>query len=327
MNNKKIVLKTLKKLISITLFIIIALSFSFIIEAKANNNDVDKITISVPVGPSSIPAFYMQENSNYDVKASIHKNKNIAISRLMDGTTDMSLLPTNEAVKLYNKDIDIKITNIHTWGLFYIISSDSNLSSWKDLKEKEIYVPEKGGPMDIVFSYLAERKNIDLNNEFNIKRGKPNQISQLLINNMTDIAVLREPFVSQVLLKNSEAQVMIDLQKEWKKEMSMEIPQAALVVRNDFAKENPQIIKQFNEEYKEAINWMNNNNSKAAEIASKHMNIKNEVTKSSTPRLNLQYEKAIDVQEEINNYLELLKSYNPKTFGDKIPNEEFYFQY
>ena len=72
---------------------------------------------------------------------------------------------------------------------------------------------------------------------------------------------------------------------------------------------------------------MNNNNSKTAKIASKHMNIKSEVTNSSTPRLNLKYEKAIDVKEEIDNYLKLLKSYNPKTFGGKIPNKKFYFQY
>lgn len=56
---------------------------------------------------------------------------------------------------------------------------------------------------------------------------------------------------------------------------------------------------------------MNNNNSKTAKIASKHMNIKSEVTNSLTPRLNLKYEKAIDVKEEIislNNYIKTNKN-------------------
>lgn len=58
-------------------------------------------TISVPIGPTSLPAFYLEKNSDIDIEAMIHKNRNVLISNLMQVKADMAVIPTNEAVKLH----------------------------------------------------------------------------------------------------------------------------------------------------------------------------------------------------------------------------------
>jgi len=307
------------------LLITFSLLLSYSIQIGAE--DSNKILISVPVGPSSLPAFYLEKSSDMNIETIIHKNKNIAVSRLINSNTDLALLPTNEAAKLYNKGVEIKITNIHTWGLFYVLTTNPDLDSWKDLKGKEVYVPEKGGPMDIIFSYIAEKKDIDLKKDLSVVRAKPGEISKLIINNMAETAVLREPFVSQVLLKNEDVKILINLQDNWKTEMRMRLPQASLVVTDQFSAKNNDLIISFNEEYRKAVEWVVEHQSETAQLGFKCMNIPTEVTMISYPRLNLAFSKAVSVKEEIDSYLNLLKRYNPKTFGGIIPDEKFYFQY
>ncbi|MGM0437655.1 MAG: ABC transporter substrate-binding protein [Bacillota bacterium] len=288
-----------------------------------------EIKISVSPSPSSIPVYYLLENSDLNLKVDIHKNRNIVISKFMKDSIDMALLSTNEAAKLYNKDVDVKVAGVHTWGIFYLVTTDDEINDWKDLKDKNISLPAKGGPMDIVFSYLADKKDININNDLKVRRGKVRELSQLMINDMTETALLRETFTTQVLMNNSEAEVFLNLQDEWKKETGLELPQSSLVLHGSFAnsEKNKETIIKFNEEYKKAVEWVNNNPKRAAEIAKKYMNINKEVSKLSTPRLNLNYKKAANSKKEIENYFEILKKTNSKTIGGEIPDENFYFQY
>ncbi len=124
-----------KKLIITSLMIVFVLTTSFFITENALASD-NKIRISVSNSPSSIPVFYLLENSDLNLEVEIHKNRNIVISNLMKNEIDMSLLATNEAAKLYNKDVDLKIANVHTWGVFYLATTNNEITSLSDLKGK-----------------------------------------------------------------------------------------------------------------------------------------------------------------------------------------------
>lgn len=316
------------KLFLVLTIVLIMITNLFIFTQNIDANEDNKIRISVSPSPSSIPVFYLLENSELNLEVDIHKNRNIVISNFMKENIDMALLATNEAAKLYNKSIDVKLAGVHTWGIFYLATSNSNLKEWADLKNQKISLPDKGGPMDIVFSFLAKENNINVDKDLKVRRGKVRELSQLMINYMTETAVLREPFLTQVLKENSNVDIMIDLQKEWKAKTGMNLPQSSLVLHGNYANDdNKETINQFNTEYKEAIKWVNNNPKKAAEIAEKYMDIKKDITESSTPRLNLKYKKALEIKEEIKNYFEILEANNPKTIGGDIPDENFYLQY
>ncbi|RYD05930.1 hypothetical protein N752_06710 [Desulforamulus aquiferis] len=49
--------------------------------------------------------------------------------------------------------MDISLANVSTWGILYLLSSD-NISSWQDLKGKEIHVGAQGASPDIITQYL-----------------------------------------------------------------------------------------------------------------------------------------------------------------------------
>lgn len=306
------------------LFSLILLLFLSGIGASA----ADKIRLSVSASPSSLPAFYIQDNADsINLEVSIHRSRNIVISRLMKGEVDAALLSTNEAAKLYNRDIKVQLLGIHNWGLFYLLSSNSEIKSWSDLKGKEIYVPDKGGPLDIVFQELLAKKGINFKTELQVERGKMREVAQLMINDMAETAVIREPFVTQTLLNNPESRIVFDLQQEWEKEYDFRIAQSALVVRRDFAENNKELIAELEQKYKSAVNELKENNQLAAELALKYLEVKSEVTLKAYPALNLDYQSILEVKEEVNSYFEVLKAYNKETIGGRLPDEEFYFSY
>lgn len=286
------------------------------------------IRISVSASPSSLAAFYLQEQAeNFKLETTIHRSRNIVISHLMKGKVDLALLSTNEAAKLYNKGVEVQLLGIHNWGLFYLLTSDPAVESWSDLIGESVYVPDKGGPLDIVFQKLVKKKGLNFNKNIEVKRGKMREISQLMINYMAETAVLREPFVSKTLFNNSRVRVLFDLQKEWQQEYNLRIPQAALVVRKDFALANNKLLKAFEKELEISIEKLNQNEQLAAELGEKHLQVSPKVTLKSYPSLNLKYQNIQEVKEEVNSYFELLKSYNAESIGGRLTDEEFYFNY
>jgi len=316
--------QNLKEKSNFILFSLIFLLFLSSIGASA----ADNIRLSVSASPSSLPAFYIQENADtINLDVSIHRSRNIVISRLMQGEVDAALLSTNEAAKLYNRDIKVQLLGIHNWGLFYLLSTNREIKGWSDLKGEKIYVPDKGGPLDIVFQKLLSKKDIDFKTELQVERGKMREVSQLMMNNMAETAVIREPFVSQTLLNNSESRIIFDLQQEWESEYDFRIAQSALVVRRDFAENNKKLMTELEKQYKNAVNKLKEDNQLAAELASKYLEVEPEVTLKAYPSLNLDYQNILEVKDEVTAYLEVLKAYNKDTIGGRLPDEEFYFSY
>ena len=313
-----------KQRLYFVLIVIYFLLFGVCTGAVAANN----MSFSVSASLSSLPVFYIQESADsINLDVSIHRSRNIAISRLMQGEVDAALLSTNEAAKLYNREVDVQILGIHNWGLFYLLSTKKEIKSWNDLRGIQIYVPDKGGPLDIVFQELAAKKSINFKTELKIKRGKMREVAQLMINNMAETAVVREPFVSQILLNNKNSRIVFDLQQEWEKEYNFRIAQAALVVRKDFAENNKELIKELEAQYKNSVEKLENNKNLAAELGQKYFEIQPEVTLKAYPSLNLEYQNIAEVKNEVISYLEILKSYSKETIGGRLPDEEFYFSY
>jgi NitT/TauT family transport system substrate-binding protein len=307
--------------------IVILLVFLFLISGGIVNA-ADGLRLSVSASPSSLPAFYLQDNADsINLDVSIHRSRNIVISRLMQGEVDAALLSTNEAAKLYNRDVEVQLLGIHNWGLFYLLSTKQEIENWDDLRGEKIYVPDKGGPLDIVFQELTAKKGIDFKTELQVERGKMREVAQLMINNMAQTAVIREPFVSQTLLNNSESKIIFNLQQEWEKEYDFRIAQSALVVRKDFAENNKELIAKLEEQYLNSVKKLEEDNQLAAELGLKYLEVKSEVTLKAYPSLNLSYQNIAEVKEEVIAYLEVLKSYNPETIGGSLPDAEFYFSY
>ncbi len=159
--------------------------------------ELSEITVNIGSlkGPTSIGMIKLHEEkpllgkkviTNYEIVAS----PDIMISKLLSGEIDIAALPTNVAVKLYNKGLDYKLAAIIGYGVLYILKQDVDLAAWEDFKNKKISIISKGSTPDVILRFLMEKNNlkngIDVELDYSLEQV---ELSQLMIAGKINIGI------------------------------------------------------------------------------------------------------------------------------------------
>ena len=96
-------------------------------------------------------------------------------------------------------------------------------------------------------------------------------------------------------------------------------------VIGEVAEKNPELVKKFNEEYAKALKWVKENPEEAGKLAKEKLGMDAEVVKKSIPKMGLNFIHAQDAKKTLNEYYKIMKDYDPKTIGGKVPDENLYF--
>lgn len=103
----------------------------------------------------------------------------------------------------------------------------------------------------------------------------------------------------------------------------------ATVVNTDFAKENPNTIKNFLNKYKESIEYVTNeaNIDDVAELAVKFEIIPNaEIAKRAIRNCNIVYQSASETKEGLVKLYEIFANYNKDSIGGQMPGDDFWYE-
>ncbi len=288
----------------------------------------EKIIVQAPVGPPTAPLFKMAQDglpSGTNLELIIYKSVEEATTRVVKGEADFTVLPVNVAAKLYNKQVDISLADVSTWGVLYLLSADEKVNDWKDLKGKELYTGAQGSSPDILSQYLIGRSGLQKGDIKLTYLGSP-EIAQLMINGLIKNAVLPEPMVTQVLKGTGGVRIVRDFYTDWQRfegELAR-LPQAGTVVRNDFARSYPQALAEYRETYAEALQWTTTNPEEAAPLVEANLGIKAAVFVKSMERTRLEFVSGAATAIDVNTYLARLLDFSPEMVGGKLPDEKFY---
>jgi len=299
--------------------------------AKTNGTPTpapEKIVVQAPVGPPSAPLFSLAENStlpNTKVELIVYKTVEEATTRIVKGEADFTVLPVNVAAKLYNKGLPIKLANVSTWGILYLVAVDSELKEWSELAGKDLYVGAKGSSPDVLTQYLLSKNGVQAD-EVNLTYLESPEIAKMMINGLVKYAVLPEPLVTQVLLNNKQARVVRDFYADWQTAAgnSAKLPQAGMVVNNDFAQAHPQTVRDFQQAYDRQLAATVANPASVAPLVEKQLNIKAPVFIQSMSRTHLLFVPAGSAKADVDTYLKALLDLSPDMVGGKLPDEKFF---
>ncbi|QXM06858.1 ABC transporter substrate-binding protein [Crassaminicella indica] len=303
-------------------------------EAKYENKK-EAVKIAGLKGPTSIGMIKMFEEKpslgkNIDTSYEVVASPDLLVSKLLSKEVDFAALPTNVAAKLYNKGAGYKLVAVNTLGVLYMMSQEEVINDWDDLKGKKINVIAKGSNPDVVFKYLLQKNGLDPEKDVVLDYTLSHaELAQAVAAGKVDIAVLPEPFVTMVSMKNKNAKITMNIQEEWQAVLgeSAALVQGCLVVREEFAKENPEIVNNFLEEYKKSVNWVNKNNEEAGKLVEKHgIGMKAKMAELAIPRCNIVFQDAQKSQKTVEGYLKVLYDFSPKAVGGKLPDENFYYK-
>ena len=189
-----------------------------------------KLVLSGPPAAVSTPLIHMIDSGALkDIADSVEfqtwKDPDQLRVLALGGKADFIAMPTNVAANLYNRGVGLKLLNVSTWGVLWMVSRDKEAKTLADFKGKEIAMPFRADMPDIVFSLLAEKQGLNVKQDFKLRYvGSPLDAMQLLVSRRVDHALLAEPAVSMALRKTKSFPVSlvapdlyrsVDLQQEW----------------------------------------------------------------------------------------------------------------
>jgi NitT/TauT family transport system substrate-binding protein len=297
----------------------------------------EKINVSVAGlnGPTSIGMIklfedYTNPTKNIEINYTNASAPDQLVGKLIQGELDFAAVPTNLASIIYNKtDGAYQLTNVNTLNVIYILTNGVEINSIKDLEGKTVHVSGKGATPDYMMKYLLAENGLvvdeDVVLDFSLDHAS---LAQALSAGDVEIAVLPQPFVTTVRMNNPDVDVAVDLLDEWEAVAGDALfAMGGLIVRTEFAKENPEIVEAFLGMYGESVAYVNKNPEAASVLVEKHGILpKAKIAELAIPLSNIVYMDAYENKEAINEYFQILYNFNKASIGGELPDDAFYYK-
>ncbi|CEO22869.1 ABC transporter substrate-binding protein [Paraclostridium sordellii] len=301
--------------------------------SKENLKEDVSVKVSMPDGLPSIALSKLAfENKNikdgYNVNYNIEKTPDNLSTTVMKEEVDIAVVPSNMAAIAYNKTKNYEIAGTTGLGSFYLVSND-DIGGFKDLKGKELVNTGKGLTPDITNKFIIKSNGLNEKNINFTYVNSANELVPMIASRKVNTAIVPEPALTALKIKNPEIKVVKSLNEEYKNITKSDYgyPQATIIVKSDFAKNNKEFVNLFLEGVKESIIFVNSNPDKAGEYCEKiGVGTKKEIINKSIENANLQF---IGVEESIKDYKDyynILSEYDIKSIGGKIPDEKVFYK-
>ena len=309
-------------------------------ESQDNTKETEPVEVNVTAlkGPTAMGMVSLMddvdngkvdsENYKFTIAASIDE----VTPAISQGETDIAAVPANVASVLYNKlEGGVQVLAVNTLGVLYIVENGDTVQSAADLKGKTIYASGKGATPEYALNYILQQNGLDPAADVTIEwKSEHSECVAALAQDPSGIAMLPQPFVTTAQMKNPDFRVALDLTEEWDKvQEDAQEPGALLtgvvVVRTEFAKENPEAVSDFLERYKASVDFVNENVDEAAQLVGQYDIVTAEVAQTAIPECNIVCITGDEMQEKLSGYLSVLNDQNPEAVGGKLPDDDFYY--
>lgn len=315
---------------------IVCLAF-FTLSSCNNSGQEDSKGIEVLTlkGPSAMSMLFMMneltEIHNFPLEYKILDEPLHVRAAMLKEEPEFALLPTNMAANLYNKGIPYQLAAIPVWGTLFVFGKDKQVVKWEDLKGKRVHLMAKGMTPDILFRFLSVRNGLDPDKDMTLDYSFPSHsdLANATIAGLADIAVLSEPLLSMVKKKNKDVRAIFNLDEEWKKVFgeASSMPQTSLVVRSDFARENPDLVKLFISKYEGYCSRIDKNIEDASQLSVDFQILPEaSIAEEAIPGCNMDVKPSWLVEDIVNEFLEVFYIFNPESIGGQMPDENFFFK-
>lgn len=298
--------------------------------AKANLN------IAAIQGPTGIGlANLMQSNadktSTNNYTFDVLTNPNDVTALLLNGDADIVSVPTNVAAALYNKTSgNIRILALNTGCVLTLMENGNTVNSVADLRGKTIYSTGQGANPEYVLRYLLQKNGLDPDKDVTLEFLTDNQdLGNRMASGSIEVALVPQPIATSVLLKNKNARVALDVATLWENAVTDDsrIMMGCVIAKKDFVENNKAAVDAFLAEYKTSIEKANSDAAATGTLCETYGIIANAtMATKAIPSCALTFVSGADMSAKMKGYYDILFSYNAKSVGGAVPNEDIYYQ-
>lgn len=319
--------------IVLSLFLSIFMTLAIVGCDKKEEGNVVKTEVSF-IAPNGVPATAIskmikenvQVDNKYNINYSIENTSDTLATAVMKGEPDIAIVPSNLALQAYNKGLGYKLVGTTGLGALYLVSTEGEIA-FEDLRGKEVYNIGSGLTPDIVFKALLKENNIE---DVTLSYvGGATELAPAILGGKAKYAVVPEPALTTILNKNPNIKIISSLNNLWKESFNSDngFPQASLIVKEDLIKDNKDFINKLVEEISNSINWVNENNIEASKFSIENgSQVEETILEKSIKSSNITFIKARENKEDYMDYYKVLEKENPKSIGEKLPDEKFFYE-
>ena len=295
----------------------------------------NKMKIVALKGPTGMGMLKLSVDRTYAYDVSFVSNPTEIVSMISTGEVDIAACPLNLAATLYKKtNGGVQMLAINTLGVLSILENGNSIKSIADLKGKTIYATGQGSTPEYILNFVLSENGI--NPETDVKIEYIADHSELAAKAAADevsLVMLPEPHVSTVLNKNTKFRKAVSMTAEWdavcaKKGIDSTLAQGCLVVRTDYAKENPELISEFLDFYEMSINYVRNETTKklaAIFLYEQKFLPSADIALACIDGSNLAFIIGEEMMNIAKQNLSVLYEANPASVGGALPDESFYY--
>ncbi len=294
------------------------------------------VNLATLAGPTGMGMSYMLDGSDNGTTLNNYKYTVCAgpdeiTGKLVSGEYDIAALPTNAAATLYNKTKGkVQMLALNTLGVLYVLEKGDSIKTIADLKGKTVYVSGQGATPEFALTYLLEVNGLKVGTDVTLDftYTAHADLVAFAATGKADVVLLPEPTVTGLLSQNSEMRVALDLNEVWSaatKDDSV-MAMGCVVVNTEFAKANPQAVKDFMTDYAASAQKVNADHAAASEIIAKlGITPKSGVALKALPRCNIVCIKGEEMKNMVTPFFEVLYKADPKSVGGVMPDENLFY--
>ncbi|GAB4355909.1 MAG: ABC transporter substrate-binding protein [Gammaproteobacteria bacterium] len=288
-----------------------------------------------PAAPSLVLAHMAEQGSLKglvdDIGFQVYRGPDQLRTGFVSGRWEVAGSPSYVAANMYNRGIPVRLLNIMTWGVLYLLSRNAGVSKVEDLRGQTVAMFFKNDMPDLVFQTLMSHAGMKVGKDIKLQYvTTPLEGVQLLLSGRVDHAVLPEPAATGAIFRGLKSSQKIhralDLQSAWG-EMSggdKRIPQAGMIVAADLVEKTPEIVTALHDGFVSSARWVNNNPASAGRLGEAYMKVKAPMIEKSIPYSNIEPVKAKEARPALEKFFQRLATINPGIIGERLPADEFY---
>lgn len=295
-----------------------------------------KVNLAVLPGPTGVGAAKLiydnqaGETAN-DYTVTVAADNQQVTAGLLNGDFDIAAMATNVASNLYHKSNGaIQVACVNTLGTLYILGKgvDDTLNSMADLKGRTLYAFGQGANPEYVLRYLLTENGLDMDKDVTVVWQTLEEVTATMLTGKGELCMLPVP-AATVLSAKSEGNIqpVFDLSEEWETVTEGgRLAMGCIVVRAEFAEENPEAVQAFLREYAASIDYVRTNGDGPAAqmVADAGLVPSAEVAAKAIPQSSLIYLDGEDMRNAIQDYFFALAEIDPASIGGSVPDDAFY---
>lgn len=312
-----------------SLLIALALLAALALPALAEDAPINVLALK---GPTGIGMVQMMDQNDGTYAFALAGAPDEAVAAVASGSADIAAVPTNLAATLYNKTSgNVQLLALNTLGVLHILEAGESIQSVEDLAGRTLYATGQGSTPEYVLNYILSQYG--LTDQVTVEyKAEHSELATLAAAGEVDLVMLPEPNVTSVLMNNADFREALDVTElfgqaaEKAGQGGTVLSMGCVIVRRDFAEQNPEAVSAFMDAYAASVAFVNGDVEAASALVEEQGILpKAAVAARAIPNCHIVFVEGEEMKAQIGPFFQMLYDANPASVGGALPGEDFYY--